>query len=520
MNGGSIMNLLIAGALLLAIAFLVLALRRLSAAKAERDSLRTAQEELIARFKGVLDAEAERTRILDSLKHDREEAIAASEHDREVRMKELEQLGSRRDVAANEIASLHLQIEALRRDLSSLDEESTLQSFGFYKPRYQFVDSARYQAELEKIREAQKVMLKQRTAASCRIEWTVNGSKVEGRKQINQTINLMLRAFNGESDAAVAKVKFNNVTVMEARIRKAYERINGLAEVQKCLISQSYFSLKLQELFLAHEYQEKLQEEREEQRHIREQIREEEIAQRQLEKARLEAEREETRYEQALSRAREEVERSEGANREKLSAQIAELQQRLEEARAAKERAISQAQLTRSGNVYIISNIGSFGEDVFKIGMTRRLDPYDRVHELSGAAVPFDFDVHAMIRSVDAPALENKLHRIFHLRRLNRINERREFFRVTLDEILLATGLPVADIEVTKIAEAEDYRKTLALLEEEGKKTLVISRTATTTSSGDIVAQLQSPLVAISPTATSAAPYSSSPELAGRREGV
>jgi multidrug efflux pump subunit AcrA (membrane-fusion protein) len=329
----------------------------------------------------------------------------------------------------------------------------------------------------------------------------------------------MLRAFNGESDAAVAKVKFNNVTVMEARIRKAYEKINGLAEVQKCLISQSYLSLKLQELFLAHEYQEKLQEEREEQRHIREQIREEEIAQRQLEKARLEAEREETRYDQALARAREEVERAEGANREKLSAQIAELQQRLAEARAAKERAISQAQLTRSGNVYIISNIGSFGEDVFKIGMTRRLDPYDRVHELSGAAVPFDFDVHAMIRSEDAPALENKLHRMFHLRRLNRINERREFFRVTLDEILLATGLPVADIEVTRIAEAEDYRKTLALLEEESKRTPVISRTATTTSSGDIGAQLQSPLVAISPTATSAAPYSSSPELAGHREG-
>jgi hypothetical protein len=508
------MNLLIAGALLLAIAFLVLTLRRLRAATAERNSLRTAQEELTSRFKGVLDAEAERTRILDSLKHDREAAIAVSEHDKEVRMKELEQLGSQRAVAASEIANLQSQIGALRSDLSSLDEESTLQSFGFYKPRYQFVDSARYQAELERIREAQKAMLKQKTAATCRIEWTVNGSKVEGRKQTNQTLNLMLRAFNGESDAAVAKVKFNNVTVMEARIRKAYEKINGLAEVQKCLISQSYLSLKLQELFLAHEYQEKLQEEREEQRHIREQIREEEIAQRQLEKARLEAEREETRYEQALARAREEVGRSEGAAREKLSAQIAELQQRLEEARAAKERAISQAQLTRSGNVYIISNIGSFGENVFKIGMTRRLDPYDRVHELSGAAVPFDFDVHAMIRTDDAPALENKLHRTFHLRRLNRINERREFFRVSLDEILLATEIPAADIEVTRIAEAEDYRKTIALLEEESKGATAASRAANTTSSGNLGAHLHGPLLTIPPTAPSAALRPSSPEPA------
>jgi hypothetical protein len=461
------MLLTIIAIVLAAIAVILFALRRLRIVTAERNALRVAQESLSERFKGVLDADAERARVLGSLQRERDDAMAAGERQRAAQIQEIESLGGQRALAAGELAGLHSQIEALRRELSALDEESTLQSFGFYKPRYQFIDSPRYQLELDRVREAQKGMLKNKSAATCHSEWTVNGSKVEGRKQINQTLNLMLRAFNGECDAAVAKVKFNNVSVMEARIRKAFEKINSLAQVQRCDISQPYLALKLQELFLAHEYQEKLHEEKEEQRLIREQMREEEIAQRELEKARQEAEREEARYEQALARARVEVEKAEGANRERLGAQIAELQQRLVDARAAKERAISQAQLTRSGSVYIISNLGAFGENVFKIGMTRRLDPHDRVRELSGAAVPFDYDVHAMIHSDDAPALENKLHRFFRLQRLNRINERREFFRVSLDEILLATGIPLGDIQVTRIAEAADYRKTLALLEEE-----------------------------------------------------
>ena len=123
----------------------------------------------------------------------------------------------------------------------------------------------------------------------------------------NDSVKLMLRAFNGECDAAIAKVKYNNVQVMEARIRKAHEAICALAAVQQCEITQDYRDLKLEELSLAHEYQEKLDEEREAQRRIREQMREEEIAQRELEKAQAEAEREERRYAEALRKAREEV---------------------------------------------------------------------------------------------------------------------------------------------------------------------------------------------------------------------
>lgn len=412
---------------------------------------------LIERFRPVVDADAERQRVLDELA--REQNAAAQQ---------LAGIRQQLQSSAAEFSTLQGRIGALRAEFAKLDEDATLQSFGFYKPHYAFSDSQRYAAELDRIRDQQKLMLKEKTAAVCGIEWTVNGSKVEGRKQTNQTLKLMLRAFNGESDAAIAKVRYNNIHVMEARILKAHETINSLAEVQRCEITARYRDLKLQELRLAHEYEEKVQAEKEEQRRIREQMREEEIAQRELEKARLEAEREEQRYEKALAKAREEAERAAGARQEKLLGDIEELRRRLEEAHANKERAIARAQMTRSGHIYVISNIGSFGEHVYKVGMTRRLDPLDRIKELGDASVPFQFDVHAIIYSADAPGLENTLHRAFHNRRVNRVNEKKEFFKVTIDEIARAVRQHSGgEVTLTLAAEASEYRKTLAILDEE-----------------------------------------------------
>jgi hypothetical protein len=176
------------------------------------------------------------------------------------------------------LRDIRLKTGKLREELMSLDEEATLQTFGFYKPRYDFASSERYQLALEKVREEQKTMITNKTAAVCHTEWEVNGSRVEGRKQINQTLKLILRAFNGECDAAIAKVKYNNVKVMEARILKSMETVNRLVGAQQCYIAQGYLNLKLQELYLVHEYQEKVYEEKEEQRRIREQMRSERIA--------------------------------------------------------------------------------------------------------------------------------------------------------------------------------------------------------------------------------------------------
>ena len=366
---------------------------------------------------------------------------------------------------------LNEQIRFIQQKLNEVEEEEYVQNLGFYKAKYNFGSSEKYKARLDKIREQQRVMLKNETAAICHVEWQVEGSKKEGKKMKNDFIILVLRAFNGECDAAIAKVNYKNVKSLEEIINKSFDTINNLSKTTRCEITRNYLDFKLEELYLTHEFQEKKQEELEEQRRIREQMREEEKARREIEKARKEAEQEVKRREQALEQARREVEQAVGKQKEQLELKVQQLTQQLEEARANEQRAISYAQMTKSGHVYILSNIGSFGENVYKIGLTRRLEPSDRVKELSGAAVPFPFDVHAMIFSENAREMENLLHQYFRDRSFNKVNERKEFFKVTLDEIASAVEniaqktkiVRTAEIKFTKIAEAEQYRKTLAI---------------------------------------------------------
>ncbi len=364
---------------------------------------------------------------------------------------------------------LSAKISVLRSRLQGLEEQEIVEDFGFYQSKYNFQEAGDYKQRLDKIRAQQKQMIKDKQAAVCGTEWSVGGSAKEGKKMTNNFLKLVLRAFNGECDASVLKVKYNNVQTMENRIRKTYDDLNKLSQTTHCEITSHFLDLKLQELWLTHEYQERKHQEQDEQRIIREQMREEEKALRELETVRQDAEREERRYQEALAKAHQDVETATGKAQEKLFSQIKELQQRLAEAELNKQRAISQAQLTKSGHVYIISNIGSFGEDVYKIGMTRRIEPMERVKELGGASVPFPFDVHAMIFCENAPAVESCLHRRFNSKRMNKENERKEFFRVSLDEIVRVVRetdeeLKICKSEVifTKVAEAADYRKTLA----------------------------------------------------------
>jgi hypothetical protein len=219
----------------------------------------------------------------------------------------------------------------------------------------------------------------------------------------------------------------------------------------------------LNELRLTHEYEQKRYEEREEQRAIREQMREEERALREAERAQQEAASEEARYERALEKARADVEKATGEKLARANEKLFELEQKLAEAHEKMQRAKSLAELTRSGYVYVISNLGTLGDGTFKIGMTRRLDPMDRVQELGDASVPFPFDVHAMIHSDDAPALENAFHREFAERRVNLVNLRKEYFHVTLEEIEAFARKQNVAVQFTKIAEAREYRETLAM---------------------------------------------------------
>ena len=275
---------------------------------------------------------------------------------------------------------------------------------------------------------------------------------------------LLLRAFNGECEAAVSDVTWNNITKMEERVRKSFEAINKLGDVEKISITDPYLKLKLDELRVTYEYQQKRYEDREEQRRIREQIREEERTQREIEKAREEAETEEARFQKALEKAREEAAKATGAQLQKLTEQVSSFEAKLDEARRKKERAISRAQLTKSGFVYVISNIGAFGDRVYKIGMTRRLEPMDRVSELGGPSVPFPFDLHAMLYSDNAPELEYALHKAFENRRVNLVNFRREFYRdIEIHEIEAFVKERGLSAQFIAHPEAREYRETIAL---------------------------------------------------------
>lgn len=494
----SLSQLIAAAAVVLAVVVsgtLIWQLRRI------RRQLRAAESaaaEVKQRFAKVVDAEAERDRVLAAAEAERRAVVAAAEQ--EVRTVAVEcdrvvaELHARRSAlaleldqleaatvraaadaaeqgrqSASERAELETQVAAVRMELLAVSEQAALADVGLYEPRFALTSALEYELRLQRIRDDQKAMVKSATAATCETEWSVEGSAAAGRRMIAEQLKLMLRAFNGESDAAVARVNYRNYHVMVARIRKAWEAVNKLGASKRCAISPTYLRLKIDELDLAFEYEEKLQAEKEEQRRIREQMREEELAQRELERARQDAEKEEKRYADALQKARDEVQRAVGARHEKLVAQIAELDQRLAEAHERKERAISRAQMTRSGHVYVISNIGSFGEHVYKIGMTRRLDPFERIRELGDASVPFQFDVHAVIYSDDAPALEAKLHRLFTSRRINRVNERKEFFFVTMDELAAAVEQHDARIALTRVADAAEFRKTLAVLNAENE---------------------------------------------------
>ena len=369
----------------------------------------------------------------------------------------------------NQKIKLQKDIEALKSDyqdkyslfkrllqkIAIYDEDLGLAEIGFYKPHFDFATAEQYKKKIASIREQQKTMLKEKSAVTCTTEWTVGESKLEGRKMVNRAIKLTTRAFNNECEAAIANVRWNNIEKMEDRIQKAFTDINKMNESNHVYINQRYVHLKMQELRLAYEYQNKLKEEKEEQAEIRRQMREEA----KLEQEMLAAQKEEEKFQKLLSKAKLEATKAVGANLEKLNVEISELTQRLEEAHQKNERALSMAQQTKAGHVYVISNIGSFGEDVYKIGMTRRLEPMDRVQELGDASVPFYFDVHAMIYSDNAPAMENALHKAFADRRLNLVNFRKEFFHVKLDDIQTEVNKISKDAEFIVTAEAEQFRQ-------------------------------------------------------------
>ncbi len=321
----------------------------------------------------------------------------------------------------------------LQNQIITLEDEVLVQSFGLYTPKYDFSNSTKYKERLTEVRQKQKDMVKSGKAVLGSTDWNVNGSITQGKKMIKDMQKLLLRAFNSECDGLIDKVKYNNYDSVKRRITSSMDAISKLGTVMRISISYPYYELKLEELDLAFEYRQKKQQEKEEQKELRAQMREEAKLQKALEEERKKLEKEQTHYENALHRLEEQLAKDpENAD---LLQKKAELSASLDDVNKAIKDVDYREANKKAGYVYVISNIGAFGENVYKIGMTRRLDPTERVDELGDASVPFDFDIHAMIFSEDAPALEAALHQAFADRKLNMVNTRREFFNVTLDEI-------------------------------------------------------------------------------------
>lgn len=360
---------------------------------------------------------------------------------------------------------LNDEIKAAKLKLIETDESVLMQEFGLYAPKYDFANSDEYKSRLLDIRAQQKDMIKNKTAATGLTGWTVNNNAAKGRKMVADMQKLLIRAFNNECDDVIGKIKFNNIESGIKRISASRDAISKLGDIMGVSITSRYYNLKIDELHLAYEYQVKKQEEKEEQRQIREELREQAKLQKEIEEARKKIEKDKHHYENALEQAKErlDAETDEGKRAdliEKMRALEEQLQKLEGELKEVDYREANQ----KAGYVYVISNIGSFGEGVYKIGMTRRLNPMERVDELGDASVPFKFDVHAMIFSDDAPKLEAALHHAFESKKVNMVNNRREFFRVSLDEIKEVVKKNFdKTVEFVDIPDAEQYRQSVLI---------------------------------------------------------
>lgn len=362
----------------------------------------------------------------------------------------------------NELNRLNEKINQVKSQLVVMNDAILFQDFALYEPRYDFCNSEEYKEKLQNIRDQQKQLIKNGYAVSGDKTWMVNGSQSQGNKMVADMQKLLLRAFNSECDEVISKVKYNNIEASEKKIRTSCDAISKLGKMMHIVITAPYFDLKIQELYLAFEYQQKKQEEKEALKEARAEMREAAKLQKEIEEQRKKIEKEQTHYQAAYQNVLKQLEES--PDNTDLLDKKAEIEKNLTEIEKAIKDVDYREANQRAGYVYVISNIGAFGENVYKIGMTRRLDPQDRIDELGDASVPFNFDVHAMIFSDDAPALESALHRAFESKKVNMINHRREFFNVTLDEIKEVVYKNYdKTVEFIDYPDAQQYRESLKI---------------------------------------------------------
>lgn len=396
------------------------------------------------RFRTVIDKDAEIVRIEG------------------VHREALDQLNREAQAVRDEIAALQQNYKdkqvvyaQLLRQVAAFDDAIAYAGFGVYAPHFEFADAEAYRAAILKLREQQKAMI---AAGAAVISNSNSEPPARGETVTSRTIKLTLRAFNGEADTAIANVRWNTIAAMEQRIIRAREQLDRLNAPLGVFVSADYSALKLKELYLAHEHREKLKTETEQRTELARRAGNEQKLKRDLEVAIDEEER----FGRLLAQARLEASKFVGARLKTFADQIATLERELAAAQAKVARARAMLEDQRAGFVYVLSNIGAFGADVFKIAMTRRLDPADRIRELGREAVPFAFDTHAVIHSTDAAGLERSLHLAFGDRRLNLRRPGSDFFAVTIDDVEAVIRRLAPDAQFTRAIDAQDYRESLA----------------------------------------------------------
>ncbi|MDU5407965.1 MAG: DUF4041 domain-containing protein, partial [Streptococcus agalactiae] len=362
----------------------------------------------------------------------------------------------------DELKKRQSELKALQKEVIVLNDDLDLQEYGFFERKYKFSDSTKYKEELETLRKRQKQLVKDKKAGVIVRPMLLDNSKSKGRAMQNQLIKAMIRGFNGEVDAHLVKVTATNLSKKVDAVVKSFNQLNKMYSRNLVCLSNDYLELKISELQLAVEYELQKLEEKELLREQRAKEREDKKLQAELAAKRKQIEKDRKHFKQMLDNVEELLKTANEEEKEKLNLQLAEYQDKLSELDELEEDIDYREGHATAGYVYIISNIGAFGEDVYKIGVTRRLDPMERIRELGSASVPFQFDVHALIFSEEAFSLEKELHNRFEKNKINKVNGRKEYFKVPFSDIkaVLEEHKELA-IELTEKAEAFEYRQSL-----------------------------------------------------------
>lgn len=362
----------------------------------------------------------------------------------------------------DELKKRQSELKALQKEVIVLNDDLDLQEYGFFERKYKFSDSTKYKEELETLRKRQKQLVKDKKAGVIVRPMLLDNSKSKGRAMQNQLIKAMIRGFNGEVDAHLVKVTATNLSKKVDAVVKSFNQLNKMYSRNLVCLSNDYLELKISELQLAVEYELQKLEEKELLREQRAKEREDKKLQAELAAKRKQIEKDRKHFKQMLDNVEELLKTANEEEKEKLNLQLAEYQDKLSELDELEEDIDYREGHATAGYVYIISNIGAFGEDVYKIGVTRRLDPMERIRELGSASVPFQFGVHALIFSEEAFSLEKELHNRFEKNKINKVNGRKEYFKVPFSDIkaVLEEHKELA-IELTEKAEAFEYRQSL-----------------------------------------------------------